>query len=123
MPLGEGHAMPRRTETLSRTEAFTLMAAAEAEADRIGIPYCLAVVDAAGWLIAFARQDDALAGCIELAMNKAYSASIFRQPTDMLGALSQPGAELYGLQNGQAGRVVIFGGGLPVIRNGQVIGA
>ena len=41
-----------------------------------------------------------------------------------LGALAQPGGELYGLQANGNGRYVIFGGGLPVIDGGgRVIGA
>lgn len=115
--------MTRMLETLTREDAGRMLAAAEVEADSLGIPYCIAVVDAAAHLIAFVRQDDAQPGCNELAVNKAFSACMFRQPTEILGSLSQPGAELYGLQQGQGGRVVIFGGGIPVFRSGRVIGA
>ncbi|WP_312608340.1 GlcG/HbpS family heme-binding protein [Agrobacterium pusense] len=115
--------MPRTIETLTRDDAGAMLALAEVEAARIGIPYCIAVVDAAAQLIAFVRQDGSQPGCVRLAIDKAWSAVTFQQPTDVLATFSQPGAELYGIQQGHDGRVVVFGGGIPVVRNGRIIGA
>lgn len=62
-------------------------------------------------------------GCIDLAINKAYTACVFGKPTHVLGELAQPAAELFGIQHTNGGKVVIFGGGIPIRRNGVVIGA
>ena len=47
-----------------------MLSAAEAKAASLGIPYCIAVVDAGGHLVAFLRQDRALIGSVELAIGK-----------------------------------------------------
>jgi uncharacterized protein GlcG (DUF336 family) len=52
--------MPKTLETLSLQEAKGMLAAGEAKAEQIGIPYNIAVVDARGHLLAFSRQDGAL---------------------------------------------------------------
>ena len=55
--------------------------------------------------------------------NKAYTALVNRLSTAELGAQCQPGGPLYGLQNNLGGRMVIFPGGVPIWRNGVLIGA
>jgi uncharacterized protein GlcG (DUF336 family) len=44
--------MPKTFETLSLQDAKRMLAAGEAKADQIGIPYNIAVVDAGGYLLA-----------------------------------------------------------------------
>ena len=100
-----------------------MLSAAEAKAERLGVPYNIAVVDAGGHLLAFSRQDLALIGSIDLAINKAITARSFDKTTSTLGALAQPGKPLFGIQESHAGKVVIFGGGLPVMLGGQIVGA
>jgi uncharacterized protein GlcG (DUF336 family) len=51
--------MPKTFETLSLQDAKRMLAAGEAKAEQIGIPYNIAVVDAGGHLLAFSRQDGA----------------------------------------------------------------
>lgn len=115
--------MPRTIESLTLADAKCMIAAAETAADALGIPYNVAIVDAGGHLIAFSRQDEALIGSIDLAINKAYTTSLFDTPTSALATLSQPSAPLYGIQHSNRGTVVIFGGGVPVWRDGLIIGA
>jgi len=115
--------MPRAYATLTLEDAKRMIGAAEAEAARLGIAYNIAVVDAGGHLLAFVRQDGALIGSIDLAIDKAKTARIFDKKTSDLAALSQPGQPLYGIQESNAGKVVIFGGGIPVTFNGDIIGA
>jgi uncharacterized protein GlcG (DUF336 family) len=43
--------------------------------------------------------------------------------TRELGRLSQPGQELYGIQNNLGGKMVIFPGGIPIWREGKIFGA
>lgn len=115
--------MPRSHETLTLEDAKQMLAAAEAKAVRLRIAYNVAVVDAAGHLIAFLRQDGGLIGSIQLAINKAVSACIFQKSTAQLAELAQPGSQLYGIQQTHSGEIVIFGGGIPVVVAGSVIGA
>jgi uncharacterized protein GlcG (DUF336 family) len=44
-------------------------------------------------------------------------------PTHELAEPSEPGNSLYGLQTTDEGRIVIFGGGYPLERDGEVVGA
>jgi uncharacterized protein GlcG (DUF336 family) len=53
-----------------------MLSAAEAKASSLGIPYCIAVVDVGGHLVAFLRQDGALIGSIDLAIDKADSQNL-----------------------------------------------
>jgi uncharacterized protein GlcG (DUF336 family) len=115
--------MPRSYNSLTLDDAKRMLRAGEAAAQGIGIAYNIAVVDAGGSLIAFSRQDGALIGSIDLAIGKAVTARIFDKPTSLLAEFAQPGAPLYGIQETNAGRVVIFGGGLPVLSDGIIIGA
>ena len=115
--------MPRMIESLNLTDAKIMLEAAERKADEIGISYCMAVVDAGGHLLAFIRQDGALIGSIDIAINKAHTARMFDTTTESLAPLAQPAAPLYGIQNSDRGNIVIFGGGIPVVRNHKVIGA
>lgn len=115
--------MPRSYTSLTLDEAKHMLAAGEVAAARIGVAYNIAVVDAGGNLVAFARQDGALIGSIELAVGKAVTARIFDKTTATLSELAQPGAPLFGINETNRGRVVIFGGGIPVVTDGVIVGA
>src|SRR5215471_7633020 len=115
--------MPRTYDTITLEDAKRMLSAAEAKASSLGIPYNVAVVDAAGHLVAFLRQDGALIGSIDLAINKAVTARIFDKTTSDLASLAQPGKALFGIQESNAGKVVIFGGGIPVVLDGSIVGA
>src|SRR5262245_15351948 len=115
--------MPRSYNNLTLEDAKRMLSAAEAKSVSLGIAYNIAVVDAGGHLIAFVRQDGALIGSIDLAIDKAVTARIFDKTTSDLGSLAQPGKALFGIQESNAGKVVIFGGGVPVIFDGSIVGA
>lgn len=115
--------MPRSYESLSLEDAKRMLSAAEAKATGLGVAYNIAVVDAGANLVAFTRQDNALIGSIDLAIGKARTARLFDKATSVLAELAQPGAPLFGIQESNAGRVVIFGGGVLVKSNGAVVGA
>jgi len=115
--------MPRSHVSLTLDDAKRMLQAGEAAAASIGIAYNIAIVDAGGSLVAFARQDGALIGSIDLAVGKAVTARIFDKPTSLLAELAQPGAPLFGIQETNSGQVVIFGGGIPVISDGVIVGA
>jgi uncharacterized protein GlcG (DUF336 family) len=100
-----------------------MLSGAEAKATSFGIAYNIAIVDSGGHLVAFSRQDDALIGSIDLAINKAVTARLFDKTTEYLATLAQPGQPLFGIHQTNRGNVVIFGGGIPVVRDGRIIGA
>jgi uncharacterized protein GlcG (DUF336 family) len=100
-----------------------MLSAAEVKAVSMGLAYNIAVVDAGGHLVAFVRQNGALIGSIDLAIDKAVTARIFDKPTSVLAELAQSGKPLFGIQVSNAGKVVIFGGGIPIAMNGNIIGA
>ena len=115
--------MPRLHNTLTLSDAKRMLDAGEAKAVSISIAYNIAVVDAGGALICFMRQDGALIGSVDLAIGKAVTARLFDKTTSYLAELAQPGAPLFGIEQSNGGRVVIFGGGLPVSINNEIIGA
>lgn len=94
-----------------------------AAAGALDVVCSIAIVDASGHLLSFVRQDGAIVGSAELAIDKAFTAHIFNNRTEVLGALAQPGAELYGIQHSHGGRIVVFGGGIPIRFEGRNIGA
>jgi uncharacterized protein GlcG (DUF336 family) len=107
---------------LTYAEAQKAIEAGLAKADEIGQPMNVAVVDAGGHLLAFARQDGAIRASIDISQRKARTSILMNLPTGDLAALVQPGQELYGLEQ-LAGGMVAFGGGLPVHRRGELVGA
>jgi glc operon protein GlcG len=107
-------------KVLTLAAARKMVAAAEAEAERNHWPGAIAVVDDGGWPILIERMDHAalLAG-VELAPGKARTAALFKKPSqDLEDAIN----------NGRVAAVTALGfvemqGALPVIVDGEVIGA
>lgn len=102
--------------------ALELIAAARAKAKEIGTPMVIAVVDAGGNPVALQRMDEALLVSLDIAVNKAYTAVAIKVATHELAKLAQPGQPLFGIHNADGGRIVIFGGGLPLRHGGEIIG-
>src|SRR5271167_3026180 len=100
--------MPRSYDSLTLEDAKRMLSAGEAKAASLGIAYNIAVVDAGAHLLAFLRQDGALIGSIDLAIDKAVTARMFDEKTADLAKLSQSGMPLFGIQESNAGKVVIF---------------
>ncbi|PYS99990.1 MAG: cobalamin adenosyltransferase [Acidobacteria bacterium] len=112
-----------QTNGISLDEAMRVISAARKKAEEIGVMQNIAVVDAGGNLAAFAHMDGAWIGSIDIAKNKAYTARAFDMTTEALGAISQPGEMCYGIHASNDLKVIIFGGGIPLVRNGTVFGA
>ena len=104
---------------LSCKGSHVLVHAAEKKAQEMGIGFCIAVVDASGELLAFSRMDDARPGSIEIAMSKARSAARRRRAT-----ADEAGGDV-GVRLALASHLNVtgIGGGLPILVDGQVIGA
>jgi len=104
-------------------DAKRVLAAGESKAKEIGQPMNIAVVDGGGNLLAHVRMDGAWIGSIDVAINKAFTARAFDIATAQLAALSQPKQPFFGIQASNGGRVMIFAGGVPLKRDGQIVGA
>jgi len=115
--------MPRQIPSLTLAEARSLIAAGEKKAVELGVPYNIAVVDAGGGLIAHARMDGAWLGSIDISIHKAWTARAFDMATEDLAKMAKSGKPLFGIQNTNHEKVVIFGGGVPVKDGDVVIGA
>lgn len=107
---------------LPLSTATAVIDAAVAKANEIGQPMNIAVVDDGGHLIAFARMDGAIKASIDISIRKARTSIMMNLPTSALMDISQPGAELYGLEQ-LSGGMVLFGGGLLLQSGGEVVGA
>lgn len=108
---------------LTLADARTVIAAAEAKANEIGQPMNIAVVDFGGNVISHVRMDGAWLGSIDISINKAFTARAFDISTKELGENSQPNQQYYGIASSNDGRVMIFAGGIPLTRDGEVVGA
>lgn len=102
--------------------AKKLIEGAEKEAAKIGVQMVISVVDEGGNLIAVHRMDDAWLASIDIAQNKAWTSVALKMPTSNLAEATVPKAELYGLNTTNQGRLVVFGGGFPLVKEGKVIG-
>jgi uncharacterized protein GlcG (DUF336 family) len=108
--------------SLTLADARTIIAAAEQKADEIGQPMNIAVVDAGGNLIAHVRQDGAWIGSIDISISKAWTSRAFDIQTKDLGDNSQPTQQFFGIHTTNGGKVAIFAGGVPLTRDGAVVG-
>jgi uncharacterized protein GlcG (DUF336 family) len=108
---------------VSLEEAREIIRAAEEKAQEIGVPMNIAVVDAGANLVAFARMDGAWIGSIDIAQNKAFTSRAFNIETEALAEHSQSGGQFFGIHASNHGRIMVFAGGVPLKRNGEVLGA
>lgn len=109
--------------SVSLEDARRVIAAGQAKAGEIGSPSNVAVVDAGGNLVSHIRMDHAWVGSVDISINKAFTARAFDIATKDLAELSQPDEQFFGIHASNHARVVIFAGGIPLKRDGTVIGA
>ncbi|KAF1835903.1 DUF336-domain-containing protein [Decorospora gaudefroyi] len=109
--------------TLTLEGARTALDAAEARAKEIQVPMNIAIVDNACHLIAFARMEGAKITSIHIAIDKAFTAAGHRAPTSVYKDNVYPGGPAYGINHSNAGRFMTIAGGLPIVKDGVVVGA
>ncbi|MEW9676423.1 heme-binding protein [Lentibacillus sp. L22] len=103
--------------------AKQLIDGAEKEAQKIGVNMVITILDEGGNLIAVHRMDDAWLASIDISQNKAWTSVALKMPTSNLAEATVPNAELYGINTTNNGRIVVFGGGYPLVQDGKVVGA
>lgn len=108
---------------LTLEQAQKVMEGALAFAVKQGVPMNITIVDAGGNLKAFYRMDGAFLGSVDVSMKKARTARMFNMSTAQLGAASQPGQELFGIEVTNGGLVIFGGGELLKDKNGVIVGA
>jgi uncharacterized protein GlcG (DUF336 family) len=104
-------------------DARRVIAAAEKKAKELGQPMNIAVADEGGNLVSHVRMDGAWLGSIDISINKAFTARAFDISTKDLAAHSQSGGQFFGIHVSNHGRIMIFAGGVPLKKNGKVVGA
>ena len=108
---------------LSLKAAQTIVARACAHADTIGVPMNIAVVDAGGFLITFARMDQSIPGSIDIALKKAKTSVLFNNPSEALWEFCKPGGPAPATEYTNGG-LIPYAGGVPIrAADGSLIGA
>jgi uncharacterized protein GlcG (DUF336 family) len=109
--------------TVKLEDARRVISAAEKKAKEIGQPMNIAVADEGGNIVAHVRMDDAWIGSIDVSMKKAYTSSAFAIETKELAKYTQSGGQFFGVHVSNDGKIMIFAGGVPLKREGKVVGA
>jgi len=112
--------MPERRE-IGHAEARQLIAMIGDRLDATGAGAAVAVVDRHGELVAFLRTDGCGLASINIAIHKAFTAARERVESSVLGERSR--TEGFPITNFGDPRYVGWGGGVPIVVAGEVIGA
>ena len=94
----------------------------EEKAKEMGVKAVVAVANDGGNIVAVECMDDSYIASYDIAVNKAFTCAALKMPTTTLKKLAQPGQDLYGIQFTNNGRIVIFGGGVPLCNGDKTIG-
>ena len=114
--------MPVTKLSIDLPTAERAIEAAAARASELGLKMSIAVLDEAGDLCAFRRMQGTPRLTIEIAINKAYTSASFGMPTHAwFDFIKDDPPLLHGITH--TPRLIVFGGGYPIIQDGQVIGA
>lgn len=92
------------------------------KARTMGIQVVIAVTGKEGHPIAVQVMDGAYIASYDIAVNKAYTSVCLKMTTDHLSTLAKPHGPLYGIQHTNGGRIVIFGGGIPLTFHDEILG-
>jgi glc operon protein GlcG len=106
---------------LSHDDAMKIISAIQVELERENKGAAIAVADAQGELIAFLRTDGCRLPSINIAINKAYTAAREQKPSKAIGQASE--VEGFPMTNFGDLRYTAWGGGVPIIYEGQIVGA
>ena len=109
-------------QRLDLDDARLMLDAAKVKAVEVAVPMCIAITDDAGNLIAFERMDGGKVTSTTIAIDKSYTASGAKKATHEYGDASQPGKPAYGISSAIGGRLMVVGGGLPVVVDGHCVG-
>ncbi len=106
---------------ISLALAKTILDAAAREAAAQSWPMAIAIVDSTAHLVVFQRADQTQLGSMEVSVAKATTAVCFRRPTKAFEDVMASGPA--GVRIATMPGVVALEGGVPIVVNGEVIGA
>lgn len=107
---------------ITLAQAKKAMVAAEAEATKNNWNVVIAIVDSGGHLVMLQRLENTQFGSIDVAREKAHAAAAYRRPTKVFQELIAQGGVHLRLLN-LTGNAGVLEGGVPILVDGQVIGA
>jgi uncharacterized protein GlcG (DUF336 family) len=107
---------------LSLGLALSLLARVREEAEARDLSLAAAVVDRSGQVLASQRMDGTALGAMQLAVGKAFTAVSWATPSGEFSKSTQPGGDDWGW-NTTDPRVVVYAGGIPLLVDGEVVGA
>jgi len=113
--------MPSYGATINLEQSRKVIAAGQAEARKNNWPVAIAVVDTAGNLVAYEKMDDTQTASVQVAIDKARSAAIYRRPTKVfedLVAGAGAGTRVLNLRDAST-----VEGGVPISVGGKIVGA
>lgn len=113
----------KKVPRLEFEDVKVILHGSEEEARRIGVDMDIAVVDEGGHLLGFYRMDKGKITSIAIAIDKAFTAAGTRRPTREYKAVGAPDGPAFGINSSNQGRFMIFGGGVPILVDGECIGA
>ena len=105
---------------LSHQEAMRVVEAIRSELEKQGKGAAIAVADAHGELLAFLRTDGCKLPSIQIAINKAFTAAREQKPSRTIGDSARD--DRWPMTNFGDLRYTAWGGGLPLVYDGQVVG-
>ena len=94
----------------------------EKKAAEIGVNAVVAISDKGANPVLVECMDNSYIASYDVAFNKAYTVVALKMSTKELKKLAQPGESLYGIQFTNNGRIIIFGGGVPLKYDSKIIG-
>ena len=106
---------------LSHTDAAKIIDAIRSELEKQNKGAAIAVCDSQGELLAFLRTDGCKLPSITIAMNKAFTAAREQKPSKEIGNSSRD--DRWPMTNFGDPRYTAWGGGVPIVYQGQVVGA
>ena len=112
----------RKIPRLELDDVKVIISNAEAEARKIGIDMDIAVVDDGGNLLGFVRMDRAKVTGVQISIDKAFTAACTRRKTADYKAVGKPDGTAFGIHSSHHGRFTIYGGGVPILIDGECAG-
>jgi glc operon protein GlcG len=113
----------RTLQTIDYSEAKRAVDLIVERASQLQKAAAVAVADSHGDIVCFARMDGAPVSSIQIAMNKAWTAARERKPTRQIGEKVKHPEKAHDIAYYGDPKYVGWGGGIPVWKNGQVVGA
>lgn len=112
----------RKIPRLELDDVRIILSGAEAEARKIAVDMDIAVVDDGGNLLGFIRMDRAKVTGIQISIDKAFTAACTRRKTAEYKSVGSPDGMAFGIHSSHHGRFTIYGGGVPILIEGECAG-